>query len=183
MVDSAGLVTYCDTLVIIVVCYCCRFSIATSKWVQAVNCATCKAMIKRGHKMVKCKCELKQNIHKCDLTQQIAICHEIFIREIILKTIIDRERFAGLNIHGFSPIEVFMEILSHCLGHKCSLFSLIKERQLYSQKNFRGTPENCENTKVYPSKSFPIQLQYIELVIYMCFQNMNNCCDKQLKCT
>ena len=63
-----GLVTYCGTLVINVVCYCCRFSSATSKWVQAVNCAACKAMIKRGHKMVKCKCELKHNIHKCDLT-------------------------------------------------------------------------------------------------------------------
>ena len=34
---------------------------------------------------------------------------------------IDRERFAGLNVRCFSPIEVFTEILLRCLGHKCSL--------------------------------------------------------------
>ena len=33
---------------------------------------------------------------------------------------VDGERFAGLNIRGFSAIKVFMEILSRCLGHKCS---------------------------------------------------------------
>ena len=30
---------------------------------------------------------------------------------------------------GFSTIKVFTEILSRCLGHKCSLFSTIKERE------------------------------------------------------
>ena len=41
---------------------------------------------------------------------------------------IDMERFAGLNLHGFSPIKVIAEILSRCLGQKFSLFSTIKER-------------------------------------------------------
>ena len=54
------------------------------------------------------------------------------------------ERFAGLNIHGFSPIKVFTEILLCCVGQKCSLFSVIKERCLYSQENFHGTLENRE---------------------------------------
>ena len=61
---------------------------------------------------------------------------------------VDGERFTGLNIHGFSTIEVFTEIFSHCLGHKCSLFSIVKKRCLYSWKNFHGTPENRENVKV-----------------------------------
>ena len=39
-----------------------------------------------------------------------------------------RKRFAGLNIHGFSAIEVFTEILLRCLDHKCSLFSKTKEK-------------------------------------------------------
>ena len=57
---------------------------------------------------------------------------------------IDGERFAGLNIHGFSTIEVFVEMFSHCLGHKYSLFSINKERHLYSWKSFGGTPENAK---------------------------------------
>ena len=57
---------------------------------------------------------------------------------------VDWERFAGLNICGFNAIEVFTEMFSCCLGHKYSLFSIIKERHLYSRKNFCGTPENRE---------------------------------------
>ena len=54
---------------------------------------------------------------------------------------IDRERFAGLNIHGFSAIEIFTEIFSRYLGHKCSLFSTTKEpeRCLDSWKNFHSS--------------------------------------------
>ena len=40
------------------------------------------------------------------------------------------ERFAGLNINGFNPIEVFAEIFSCFLGQKCLLFSIIKEKHL-----------------------------------------------------
>ena len=68
---------------------------------------------------------------------------------------IDVERFAGLNIHGFSLIEVFVEILSCCLGQKYSLFSIIKERNLYSQKTFVVLLKTVKNAKVYPSKSSP----------------------------
>ena len=67
---------------------------------------------------------------------------------IIQLFIVDGERFAGLNISGFSTIKVFTEIFLHCLGHKCSLFSIIKERRLYSWINLHSTPENrekCEN--------------------------------------
>ena len=72
---------------------------------------------------------------------------------------VDRETFAGVNICGFSSIEVFMEILSHSLGHKCSLFSTIKERCLNSWKNFCGTPENRENRKSLAQQIFP-RLRY-----------------------
>ena len=58
---------------------------------------------------------------------------------------VDGKRFTGVNIRGFSAIEVFMEILSRSLGHKCSLFSTIKERCLNLRKNFYGTPENRKN--------------------------------------
>ena len=39
--------------------------------------------------------------------------------------------------------------------HSYSLFSVIKERQLYSQKNFRGTPENCEKRETLAQRIFP----------------------------
>ena len=58
---------------------------------------------------------------------------------------VDVERFAGLNIHSFNPTGVFMEILSRCLGQKCLLFSMVKERCLYSRKNFCSTFENVKS--------------------------------------
>ena len=57
------------------------------------------------------------------------------------------EIFTGLNVHGFNPTEVSVEIFSHCLDQKCLLFSINKERYLYSQKNFSGTLENHEKCK------------------------------------
>ena len=63
----------------------------------------------------------------------------------LIRYTIDMERFAGLNICDFSLIEVFTEILSRCLGQKYSLFSIIKERHLYSGKNFHGTLKNRES--------------------------------------
>ena len=68
---------------------------------------------------------------------------------------VDGERFAGLNIHSFSAIQVFAEIFSRCLGHKYSLFSIIKERYLYSRITFRGTPENCEKCESLAQRIFP----------------------------
>ena len=68
---------------------------------------------------------------------------------------VDGEKFAGLNIRGFSAIEVFAEIVLHCLGHKYLLFCIIKERHLYSQKNFGDTPENREKHKSLAQQIFP----------------------------
>ena len=55
-----------------------------------------------------------------------------------------------------------MEILLCCLSHKYSLCSIIKERHLYSWKNFRGTSENHEKRKSLAQRIFP-RLQYIKL--------------------
>ena len=74
---------------------------------------------------------------------------------------VDGESFAGLNICGFSDIEVFAEIFSRCLGHKYSLFSIIKERHLYLWKNFCGTPENREKCESLAQRIFP-RLRYME---------------------
>ena len=62
---------------------------------------------------------------------------------------IDKEKFTGLNVHLFNPIEVFAEILSRCFGQKSLLFSTIKERHLYSWENFRSTLENREKGKTW----------------------------------
>ena len=37
---------------------------------------------------------------------------------------IDLERFAELNIYGFSPTKFFVEIVSQCIGHQCSILYL-----------------------------------------------------------
>ena len=73
---------------------------------------------------------------------------------------VDGERFAGLNIRGFSAIKVFAEIFLLYLGHEYSLFSIIKERHLYSRKNFRGSPENHEKRESLAQQIFP-HLRYV----------------------
>ena len=75
--------------------------------------------------------------------------HENYIPGISVHTV-DMERFAGLNICGFNPIEILAEILLCCIGQKCLLFSIIKVRCLYSQEKFDGTLENCEMQKFNP---------------------------------
>ena len=67
---------------------------------------------------------------------------------------VDMERFVGVNIHSFNPIKVFVEILLHCFGQKSLLFSTIKERHLYSWKNFRGTLKNHENCESLAQQIF-----------------------------
>ena len=67
---------------------------------------------------------------------------------------VDGEIFAGVNIRSFSAIKVFTEILLHCLGHKCSLISTIKERCLYSWKDFHSTPENREKCESLAQQIF-----------------------------
>ena len=46
------------------------------------------------------------------------------------------EKFAGLNVPVFNPIEVFVEILLCCLGQKCLLISIIKERHFIFMGKF-----------------------------------------------
>ena len=58
---------------------------------------------------------------------------------------VDVETLAVLNIHSFNRIEVFAEMLLHCLSQKCLLFNVIKERCLYSWKNFHSTLKNYKN--------------------------------------
>ena len=72
----------------------------------------------------------------------------------LLWNTVDIERFVGLNIHGFSPIKALQKYFCVVFGHNCSLFSAIKERCLYSPKNFHGTLENRENAKFLSSKYF-----------------------------
>ena len=114
-----------------------------------------------------------QSGHKCHNNLHIYLCINCHSKKLlgytkiivaILLTIkiwlkwchtVDGERFAGLNICSFSAIKVFTEIVSHCLGHKYSLFSTIKEKRLYSRKNIRSTPENHEKCESLVSKFFP----------------------------
>ena len=80
----------------------------------------------------------KETYHqKCDIQYGRCIVYTI-----------DGKRFTGLNVHVFNPTEVFTEILSCCLGQKCLLFSIIKERYLYSWEIFCGTLETVKNAKV-----------------------------------
>ena len=39
-------------------------------------------------------------------------------KNLVVDYTIDVERFTGLNVHGFSLIKVFAEVLSRCLGQK-----------------------------------------------------------------
>ena len=61
---------------------------------------------------------------------------------------VDEEKFTGLNICGFSAIEVFTEILLHCLDHKCSLCSTIKRGTYIHGKAFEVLLKSVKNTKV-----------------------------------
>ena len=83
---------------------------------------------------------------------------------------VDRERFAGPNVRVFNPIKVFAEIFSHCLGQQCLLFSMIKERHLYSRENFCGTLENHEKReylayRIFPRLRYSVDSIVIELLV------------------
>ena len=58
------------------------------------------------------------------------------------------ERFAGLNIRGFNSIEVFVEILSRCLGQKYSLLSVIKRDACIHRKTFAVFVKSVKKAKV-----------------------------------
>ena len=47
----------------------------------------------------------------------------LFNMEFSCRYTVNEERFAGLNICGFIPMNLFMEILSRCLRQQCLLFN------------------------------------------------------------
>ena len=63
---------------------------------------------------------------------------------------INGERFAGLNIRGFSPMKFFTGIFSRCLGQRFYYLTIVK----YSWENFHGTLKNHENHERKPSEFF-----------------------------
>ena len=76
--------------------------------------------------------------------------------------IVDMERFAGLNVCSFNPIEVFTEILLCYLGQKCLLFGITKEGCLYSWEKVHDTLEKHEKHESLAQRIFP-HLQYVLL--------------------
>ena len=58
---------------------------------------------------------------------------------------VDMERFAGLNIRGFSHTEVFAKILLH-LPWPEVLAKYLRDALIFTEK-FHGTVKNCENNK------------------------------------
>ena len=71
----------------------------------------------------------------------------------IVELTIDGERCARLNVHVFNPIEVFAEILLHCLSHRYLLFSIINERHIFLG-NFSGILENHEKHNCSAQQKF-----------------------------
>ena len=72
---------------------------------------------------------------------------------------IDGERFVGLNIRGFSALEVVTEILLCCLAHKYSLFSTIKERCFYlRKKTFAILLKTVKTRKFSPANLSPFMV-------------------------
>ena len=80
---------------------------------------------------------------------------------------VNRERFTGINIRGFSSMKFFMEILLRCIGHYWPLIIghfcvhyLTKAKN--SRENFCGKLKNHKTTNVQPSESFPVYGNYFK---------------------
>ena len=78
---------------------------------------------------------------------------------ILLTITVNGEKVAGLNIHVFSPMKFFAEILSRCIGHQCSLLTYCKAKN--SRENFCGKLKNHENSESLAQRIFPC-LRYID---------------------
>ena len=84
----------------------------------------------------------------------------LYVIFLLLFTV-DVERFIGLNVCSFNPIEVFAEILSVCFGQKCLLFSKIKEPVCIHWKTFAVLfLKNCEKRESLAQQNFP-RLRYV----------------------
>ena len=53
----------------------------------------------------------------------IVLYLKIITESTMLIATIDMERFAGLNIHDFSPMKFFAEVFSQCIGLQCLLLT------------------------------------------------------------
>ena len=77
---------------------------------------------------------------------------------------INGEKFTGLNIHSFSPMKLFTEILSQCLGQQCLVFNYSYK---YSQENFAVLLKTVKTVNVYPSKYFPVYGNTYMYILYL----------------
>ena len=75
---------------------------------------------------------------------------------------VDVEKFAGLNVHGFNPTEVFTEILSNFLSQKCLLLNFLREALI-----FTGKLSRCSWKLWKPWKFSPVNLPHL-WYIYDC---------------
>ena len=64
---------------------------------------------------------------------------------------VNGERFAGLNICGFSPMKFSQEYFCGALASSVYYLTIAK----YSWKNFCGTLKKCENHKRLAQQTFP----------------------------
>ena len=78
----------------------------------------------------------------------------------MFRNTVNGERFARLNIHSFSLMKFFTEILLRCPWPAVFINLTIVT---YSWKNFRGTLKNHESLahQILP------RLQYMEVILYL----------------
>ena len=79
---------------------------------------------------------------------------------------VDGERFAGLDIHGFSAIEVLMEILSCCLAMSTHYLVQLKTGTYIHVKTLTVLRKTVKNMKVQPSESFLVYGRQLYMLIY-----------------
>ena len=78
---------------------------------------------------------------------------------------VDVERVTGLNIHGFSPMRFFAEILSQCIALATSVYYLPIAKN--SQENFCSNLNNRENHECLVQQIFPhLRYVYIHILWY-----------------
>ena len=94
-----------------------------------------------------CQLETNQTLKATTWLTFIYIVIYLSFINIQLATI-DMERFAGLNIRGFSFMKFFVKILSRCIGHQCYYLPIAKN----SWENICGNHEYSESLaqRIFP---------------------------------